>query len=43
MQFDVLFYMDFTGKLSDPAVKATLRDLEENLEYFRLLGTFREE
>lgn len=41
--FDVLFYMDFTGKLSDPAVKATLRDLEENLEYFRLLGTFREE
>lgn len=41
--FDVLFYMDFKGKLSDPAVKATLRDLEENLEYFRLLGTFREE
>lgn len=38
--FDVLFYMDFTGKLTDPAVKSTIRDLNGNLEYFRLLGTF---
>ncbi len=41
--FDVRFYLDFSGKLTDPAVAAVLRDLEENLEYFRLLGTFRNE
>lgn len=39
--FDALFYLDFSGKLTDPRVKATLRDLEENLEYFRILGTFK--
>lgn len=39
--FDVLFYLDFSGKLSDPSVKAVLRDLTENLDYFRLLGTFK--
>lgn len=39
--FDVLFYLDFSGKITDPKVKATLRDLEENLEYFRILGTFK--
>lgn len=39
--FDVLFYLDFSGKLTDPSVKAVIRDLGENLEYFRLLGTFR--
>lgn len=41
--FDVRFYLDFSGKLTDPNVKATIRDLEENLEYFRFLGTFRSE
>ncbi|MBR4627521.1 MAG: chorismate mutase [Ruminococcus sp.] len=39
--FDVRFYLDFSGKLTDPSVAATLRDLSENLEYFRLLGTFK--
>lgn len=39
--FDVMFYLDFSGKITDPKVKATLRDLEENLEYFRILGTFK--
>ncbi|HEZ7985378.1 MAG TPA: prephenate dehydratase domain-containing protein [Ruminococcus sp.] len=41
--FDVMFYLDFSGKISDPGVKATLRDLEQNLEYFRVLGTFKSE
>lgn len=41
--FDVMFYLDFSGKISDPSVKATLRDLEQNLEYFRILGTFKSE
>lgn len=39
--FDVMFYLDFSGKITDTKVKATLRDLEENLEYFRILGTFK--
>ena len=39
--FDAWFYLDFNGSLKDPSVKALIRDLEENLEYFRVLGTFR--
>lgn len=39
--FDVMFYLDFSGRITDTGVKATLRDLEENLEYFRILGTFK--
>ena len=38
--FDVRFYLDFSGSLADDTVQAVLRDLGENLEYFRLLGTF---
>lgn len=41
--FEVMFYLDFSGRLDDPQVKALMRDLEENLEYFRCLGTFRSE
>lgn len=41
--FEVMFYLDFSGKISDPNVKETLRDLEQNLEYFRILGTFKGE
>ena len=41
--FDVMFFLDFSGKLSDPSVKAVLRDLEENLENFRCIGTFKSE
>ena len=41
--FDVLFYLDFSGRITDNGVKALLRDLEENLEYFRVLGTYRYE
>ncbi len=41
--FDVMFYIDFSGKITDDVVQATLHDLKENLEYFRLLGTFKSE
>lgn len=39
--FEVMFYLDFGGRITDPNVKALLNDLAENLEYFRFLGTFR--
>lgn len=39
--FDVLFFLDFSGKLTDPGVKAVMRDLEENLDTFRCIGTFK--
>ncbi|MBR0512601.1 MAG: chorismate mutase [Ruminococcus sp.] len=41
--FDVMFFLDFSGKLTDPSVKAVLRDLEENLSNFRCIGTFKSE
>ena len=41
--FDVMFFLDFSGKLSDASVKAVLRDLEENLSNFRCIGTFKSE
>ncbi|MDE6034411.1 MAG: chorismate mutase [Ruminococcus sp.] len=41
--FDVMFYLDFNGRLNDPAVRALMNDLSENMEYFRCLGTFRNE
>lgn len=41
--FDVMFFLDFSGKLTDPNVKAVLRDLAENLETFRCMGTFKSE
>ena len=41
--FDVMFFLDFSGKMSDPNVKAVLRDLEENLDFFRCIGTFKNE
>lgn len=41
--FDVMFYLDFSGKIDDPSVKAVINDLVENVEYFRLLGTFKSE
>ena len=39
--FNVMFYLDFDGKINDSAVKALMNDLYENVEYFRFLGTFR--
>ena len=39
--FDVMFYLDFSGRIDDPSVKAVMNDLAANLEYFRFLGTFK--
>lgn len=39
--FDVKFFLDFSGKLTDPGVKAVMRDLEENLDDFRCIGTYK--
>lgn len=41
--FNVMFYLDFSGHINDPAVKALMNDLAENVEYFRFLGTFKNE
>ena len=41
--FDVMFSLDFSGRIDDPSVKALMNDLAENLEFFRFLGTFRSE
>lgn len=40
--FEVMFYLDFTGKVTDKHVKALLTDLSSSLEYFRFLGTSKE-
>lgn len=37
--FDVMFYLDFTGRVTDKHVKALLNDLGNTLEFFRFLGT----
>ena len=39
--FDVMFYLDFSGRIDDANVKAVMNDLAKNLEYFRFLGTFK--
>ncbi|MCR4795883.1 MAG: chorismate mutase [Ruminococcus sp.] len=41
--FNVMFFLDFSGKMADPNVEAVLRDLEENLDFFRCIGTFKNE
>lgn len=38
--FDVMFFLDFSGKLTDPHVQALMRDLEKNTDVFRCLGTY---
>ncbi|MBQ3565775.1 MAG: chorismate mutase [Oscillospiraceae bacterium] len=40
--FDVLFYLDFNGKISDPKVQSILAELSAELEYFKFLGNFSE-
>lgn len=40
--FDVMFYLDFSGKVTDSNVKTLLNDLNNSLEYFRFLGTSKE-
>lgn len=41
--FNVMFYLDFDGHIDEPRVKALMNDLTENLEYFRFIGTFKNE
>ncbi len=41
--FDVMFYLDFDGRIDEPRVKAIMNDLTDNLEYFRFIGTFKNE
>ncbi len=40
--FDVLFYLDFTGNVSDQKVQSLLAELSSELEYFKFLGNFSE-
>lgn len=40
--FEVIFYLDFSGSYSDPKVQAMLSDLRNELTYFRFLGSFYE-
>lgn len=39
--FDVMFYLDFDGNISDNEVRMLLNDMANNLEYFRFLGNFQ--
>lgn len=41
--FNVMFYLDFNGRITDTGVKALMNDLAKNVEYFRFLGTFKNE
>lgn len=40
--FEVLFYLDFKGSCSDIKVVSLLRDLENEMTFFRFLGSFKE-
>ncbi len=39
--FDVMFFLDFSGKLTDSNTKALMRDLEKNSAAFRCIGTYK--
>ncbi|MBP1560336.1 MAG: chorismate mutase [Oscillospiraceae bacterium] len=40
--FEVLFYLDFKGSCADPKVVTLLHDLENEMSFFRFLGSFKE-
>ncbi len=40
--FEVMFYLDFKGSCTDPKVIALLHDLENEMSFFRFLGSFKE-
>ncbi|MDE6763852.1 MAG: chorismate mutase [Oscillospiraceae bacterium] len=40
--FEVLFYLDFKGSCSDSKVVSLLHDLENEMTFFRFLGSFKE-
>ncbi len=40
--FEVIFYLDFEGSLSNPSVNKLLQNLKESCGYYRLLGNYKE-
>ncbi len=40
--FEVLFYLDFKGSINDKKVVSLLHDLENEMSFFRFLGSFKE-
>ncbi len=40
--FEVMFYLDFSGSCSDTKVVSLLHDLENEMTFFRFLGSFKE-
>lgn len=40
--FEFLFYWDFDGNLMEPRVQKALKDLEQDIEYMKLLGNYPE-
>ncbi|MCM1055603.1 MAG: chorismate mutase [Bacteroides sp.] len=40
--FEVIFYLDFEGSLSDPSVSKLLKSLEKECVYYRFLGNYRD-
>ena len=40
--FDVVFYLDFEGDISDPAVSKLINELRSELSYFKFLGNYSE-
>ncbi|MCX4257051.1 MAG: chorismate mutase [Oscillospiraceae bacterium] len=40
--FEVLFYLDFKGSCADEKVVSLLHDLENEMTFFRFLGSFKE-
>lgn len=37
--FEVVFYLDFKGDIKDPSVAALLAELEQNISFFKFLGS----
>ena len=40
--FDVIFYLDFEGKITSPDVAKLINELEAELSYFKFLGNYSE-
>lgn len=40
-EFDVLFYLDFTGSVKDSSVSKLLNSLENGMKYYKFLGNYK--
>lgn len=40
-EFDVLFYLDFTGSVKDSSVAKLISSLESEMKYFKFLGNYK--